>query len=570
MLSPKMLRTRTPQVKTASEFLEITRDFTDPKDVVREAISNALDWGATEIRLSVHEEKSEPHEDLTITIEDNGLGMDEERLHAFFDLGNSTNAGPSGRKIGYKGHGTKIYYNSKEIEVWSESADATVYAIMKDPLKKLIGGEIPEYEYDVQKKPNEKTKTRIIIRDYNRSNNKGDFAHKVLRDYILWFTAFGSVEHEVAIAENIDKTVLLSGLGQATPETVGFGHPFPKENHEISKLQKQGGDWTKRFVKRWVFKGVTVKDNPGKALDIVFYVEGDEAKKSYNPMIRSQGKKPEYGMYKVEDRYGLWACRDYIPVERHNEWLGLGQRLETKYHAFVNCQDFRLTANRGDIGNTPPDLLRGIQDTVRDIFEDRIHGSKEYKQYEEQAELAEQYQTAEQEAKDFERRRTRAKTKKVCVLKGVELIEPSLEVGVVALFNLVYAHRPDLFSFRVIDYDSHKGYDAVVAERTAGDLTKEAMSFVEFKNRLPAEFNHAFDHLAAVVCWDCSLATGTEVFDIKDQPRELRITPPSKHGDHTHFSLVTSTGKHNIEVFVLKEYLRERLKLEFKPRASKT
>src|SRR2546425_5455481 len=286
MLIPKDLKTRKPQVKTANEFLEITRDFTDPKDVVREALSNALDWGATEIKLSVHEQKSEPHEDLTITIEDNGLGMDEERLHAFFDLGNSTNAGASaGKKIGYKGHGTKIYYNSKQIEVWSESAGATVYAIMTEPLKQLMAGEIPEYQYDVENRQNKKTGTRIIISDYNRSDNRGDFSHKVLKDYISWLTAFGSVENEFGTSEHTHKKVILSGLGQTSAETIPFGHRFPAENHDITKLQKQTGDWTKRFVKRWVFKSVTVKDNPGKSLDIVFYIEGDEAKKSYNPMI---------------------------------------------------------------------------------------------------------------------------------------------------------------------------------------------------------------------------------------------------------------------------------------------
>ncbi len=36
-------------------FLEIVRDFTDPRDAIREAISNAMDWGAREIKVIVTE-----------------------------------------------------------------------------------------------------------------------------------------------------------------------------------------------------------------------------------------------------------------------------------------------------------------------------------------------------------------------------------------------------------------------------------------------------------------------------------------------------------------------------------
>ena len=258
---------------------------------------------------------------------------------------------------------------------------------------------------------------------------------------------------------------------------------------------------------------------------MVFYVEGDRAKRSYNPMIRSRGRTPQHGMYRVEDRYGLWACRDYILIKRYNEWLGLGKRLETKYHAFVNCQDFRLTANRGDIGNTPPDLLGAIENTVRQIFEDRIIGGREYQEYEEYAELERQYQTAEQEGKDFTRRCRRAMNKKVCAYKGVELIEPSIEMGVVSLFNLVCALEPSAFPFRVVDYDTKRGYDALVTHHTPLDLSQESVSFVEFKYMLGCEFNHAFAHLMAIVCWDCGLSDGTEVRDIGDSVRTLSITP---------------------------------------------
>ena len=569
----KQLKSRRPQVEEAREFLEITYDFTDPRDAIREAISNSIDWDATKINIIIAEDRTRPDEELVIEIKDNGIGLNERRLEAFFDLGRSTaiELNDSNKKIGYKGHGTKTYFNSRQIEVFNYSQECTVYAIMDSPLQKLMNDEVPEYEYDIEPKKNEKTETKIIIRGYNMNKNIQDFDHRVLKDYILWFTRFGSIEKECGISDNKDKILFLQGLGQKDLERIKFGHQFPLEKCNINRLmQERPSDWTKVFVKRWLFQNRQIIDNPGKSIDIIFYVEGDEAKRSYNLMIRVRGRTPEYGMYKVEDRYGLWICKDYIPIKRYNDWLGLGKRLETKYHAFVNCQNFRLTANRGDIGNTPSDLLRAIEQTVKQIFEDEIIGSAEYQEYEEAAELEQQYQTAEQERKDFTRRRKRVKTKKVYKFENVELIEPGVEMGVIALFNLVYALKPSIFPFHIIDYDTKRGYDALVARKIPIDLSKESMFFIEFKYTLISEFNHSFEHLTAIICWDCNLSEGDEVRDIQDKRRELRITPPGDDSNYTCYMLVSPRGTHNIEVFVLKYYLQEILGIEFRPRSERT
>jgi len=301
---------------------------------------------------------------------------------------------------------------------------------------------------------------------------------------------------------------------------------------------------------------------------MVFYIEG-EAKRFYNPMIRTRGPISDPEKYKVEERYGLWVCKDYIPIKKYNDWLELGKRLETKFHAFVNCQEFRLTANRGDIGNTSPDLLKAIQETDREIFYNEIIGSADYAEYEEAAELEGQYQTAEQEKKDFDRRRKRAKSKKVSVFNEIELLEPSTEMGVVSLFNLVYALKPGLFPFRIIDYDTKRGYDCLAAQNLPFDLTSESMFFVEFKNILPQEFNHSFEHLVAIICWDCNFQDGTEVEDIRDQKWKLHITPATTERGHTVFMLQSPIATHSIQVFVLKYYLEEKLGVNFVPRAKK-
>jgi hypothetical protein len=562
---------RSPKVIAAHEFLEITRDFTDPKDVLREAISNSLDWHANQIYIKVTEDRTHPEEELVIEIKDDGIGITEDRLKSFFDLGNSIPGPPGSRpQIGNKGHGTKTYYNSRRIEVDTKVTNTTIHAVMTDPLQKLMTNEIPTYRYALTHETNEHTGTAIRILHYNMSKNKRDFGHRILKDYVRWKTKFGSVEKEFGVRDYERKMLMLQGLGRNDFEQIPFGHVFPAENCNIEHFRRTHQEnWSEQFCKRWIFPHHEIIGNPGKFIDMVFYVEGDEAKRSYNDMIRT--RRPfDYGMYKVEDRYGLWVCKDYIPIKRYNEWLGLGKRLETKYHAFVNCQDFRLTANRGDVGNTPPDLLTSIAETVRQIFENDIIRSNTYQEYDDAVRYEEQYQTAQQETKDFDRRRRRALSKNVCNFEGLELIEPAMEMGVVALFNLVRSRHPEIFPFNIIDYDTKRGYDALVSRRDPRDLTRDTMFFLEFKYKLDENFNHAFSHLEAIVCWDCVLFNDQTVTDIEGSSLHLRITPGQGPTDYKHYILQSNTGTHNVEVFVLKDYLREKLHIEFRPRAAGT
>lgn len=96
------------------------------------------------------------------------------------------------------------------------------------------------------------------------------------------------------------------------------------------------------------------------------------------------------------------------------------------------------------------------------------------------------------------------------------------------------------------------------------------MFFIEFKYTLIPEFNHSFEHLTAIICWNCNLTEGDEVRDIQDKRWELRITLPRDDSDYTCYRLMSPRGSHNIEVFVLKDYLREKLGIEFRPRSKRT
>jgi len=65
------------------------------------------------------------------------------------------------RRVGYKGHGTKAFFNSRQIEVWSKSRNCTVYAIMDIPLQNLMQDEIPSYDYEIEEIENEPSESSI-------------------------------------------------------------------------------------------------------------------------------------------------------------------------------------------------------------------------------------------------------------------------------------------------------------------------------------------------------------------------------------------------------------------------
>jgi len=563
----------TPNVNEAQEFLEISSDFSDPKEIVREAISNSYDARATEIEIRAVIDKSRGEDELVITISDNGEGMSIKDVENFFGLGytNRLKKDELGRKIsdaiGEKGHGTIIYFNSQSIEVTTIKEGKRIVANLKEPKKSLKLGKIPPVKYSERKIAKLENGTKITVRGYNDNNQRG-FGHDEIKDYIFWKTRFGSFEKAVGKYKKRRVDIKLAGIGwqDAESENLIFGHPFPKVSTNLRELKKKDKvsplDY---YVAKWSFPGLQVIDFPGVTLDFVFYIEGDKAKKVYNKMIHEPRTTWKSGQYNVQDRYGLWLCKDYIPIETRNTWVA--EKSEwTKYHAFVNCQEFKLTANRGDLGNTPPDLMKAVEQTIREVFLKKINSSPEFLKYLDELKKEELFRSAEKEEKDYVRRRKEALKKKTAKFKNITLFEPRQESGVFSLVLQLLSVKPDLFDFKIIDYDTSIGYDLLVTKDFNLDLNKASMRFVEMKYELKRDFNHSFKKLAAVICWDTKLANDDEVQDLTGEKRVLKITPPKDKGSTTKYMLVSDYESHNIEIFVLKDFFKEKLKLEFRPR----
>ena len=538
----------TPHVKEAHAFREISLDFTTPAEIFREAIANSLDAYARRIWLRASVEERRGRETVLIDICDDGIGMNAPAVEAFLNLSNSVkpNTPPSGRSqrrmSGYKGHGTKIYYNSEEVEVITYNGeDAPVACRLKDPRGELAVGKLPTAEIeDISLEELKRRReeygfgelgavsgTLVRVVAYHQ-NSKDGLEHVRLRDYIVWFTRWGSWEFKLCSAAKLSRQevddlrsceLFLRGLGKeprpADYDTIPFGHPFPANDEtDIRKLRaKDNVDPLKFYVRTWVFPNEPLIKNPDKRIDFLFALEGEGARREYNDMLRRQRKERRPGDYLSEERYGLWVGCDYVAVERFNAWVS--ERSEyTRMHAFVNSQNLDLTSNRGSVENTPAELLKDIENTVKLLFERRIEPDEDYIKFQDELLAIERHRHASREGDDYRRRLRRLGAKEVTKISAVEFYSPQTETDLIALAAGLQSVLPDLFPFVVRDYDSHFGFDGLAARNKTLAINETQHLFVEFKVELKKDFNHTFERLEAIICWASRVKDGEDVNDL--------------------------------------------------------
>lgn len=552
----------TPRVEETQEFIEIANDFSNPLDLVREAISNAYDANSLEIKIKFEVESAYGESTLKITIEDNGTGMNKEGLQSFFDLGNSLRRADE-EAIGEKGHGTKVYFNSRQIEVITWRDGVELHAIMKEPFRNLYDRKIPIVEVYENEAETETSGTIIIIKGYN-NNRRDRFTHEILKDYILWFTKHGSVE--TAFDSDKYETVLyLQGLGKEEYERIGWGHIFPDTSPDINRLFEDYLTKASDYYSKRIIRDGTLQNYPEIKYEAVFSIEGTNVKYSYNPMIRRRGYGAPRGAYTIQERYGLWLTKDFIPIQRKNEWITHKGSEYTKFHTFFNCQALNLTANRGSVDNTPSEILQDIQSEVKRIYNEIIQGD-DWSAMEWLEDEASAYQTTEREKMNFEWRIKKVNRDNIATYKNLTLVEPERESGVFSIFLLLSTVETDLFPFQVIDYDTHDGIDVIAKGDKKTPISSSRLYYVEFKRTLEKGFNHSFENLHSLVCWETSIKHDDILSDINQEERKMQILAPENEHDYTHFYLDNPRKAHKIEVFVLKQYLKEKLGLDFTPR----
>jgi len=605
------------EVDIGYEFYQIIKDFDNPIQIFREAFQNSVDEFATEVHCKVSIEQRLGREDLFIDIWDNGSGLIVENISAFFGLAKSTKINadktPIG-KLGYKGHGTKIYFNSEQIEIFSKpDREGEGWArVLDDPIKQIREHNTFYYTKQISPKdcsislpPEFKTGFCVRIKNpyhFQTQNTRFMLNHVYLRDYTNWFTVFGSIR---PLFDDIPPvTLYLHGLnidhfkreasdfGQIDPlpefvegehdifEKIQMGHYFPESRNEDTPMEEYGKKIDPAKPYSDYYSNQVLKERvyleTGSYFDFIVYLEGYETKRRYDILLSRRGKSPFAGNMEHTDaeRYGLWACKGGIPIEKVDEWVkGRGVGTYTYMHAFIDCDNFELTANRGSIKNSDLEIIAQVKNKLSEILSsNKIQDIM--KQRDDWEEAAKTQRTLAQDEKELKQRFKSSINKKYILLpNGFKIPEPTKMKGggysesetLIVLIELLTLY-PNLFPFKILDYNTNKGIDFVV-EKLGNP------SYIELKGTFQKKINHSFRHIYKFICYELDRVHGDKVEDVENLNARLEVTkddyfesPNDKFNrkKFTSYQLQpTHSSFQSMEVIVLKEFLSEVIEVTF-------
>ena len=547
------------KINEGYELYQIITDFGDPLEIFREAIQNSFDADADEIYVKVYEKKRMSNNQLIIDIIDNGTGLEREKASNFFDLAYSTKIEdgyiPTG-KHGYKGHGAKVFFNAMEVDIISRTKDGKEWAAkLEDPIdqiedtKELKYSELLDLEEITLEIPRDWESgfaVRIVEpRQFNTEYTKFKLNHKYLRDYCNWYTIIGSIETSYN-QELKDRKVnmFLAGLllddfkdtysdeMQCDPvpvfkntflgetEIISLGHYFPDERRDDKSMKQYAQKIGSNKASYMYYSNMIYNEKVSTGnltFRLIISLEGYETKRRYDLLLSRQGRQSTEENHTDGERYGLWACKGGVPVEKVDDWVigGKGIGTYTYMQAFVDCDDFQLTANRGSIRNTNIEKLDIIKKEINRILgskkvEDAIQERKEWEN------LEKTINSVDTDGKDLKKRYSNSKSKKTIHLpNGKEIKEPSKTKSgysesetFVVLYTLMDQY-PDLFKFNFMDYNTTKGIDFVVDENGSP-------KYIELKGTFTKKINHPYRYIYKFICYDIDVYNNDIVEDMED------------------------------------------------------
>ena len=556
-----------PRVNEACEFLEIASDFGDPMELFREALHNAYDWGATVFKIDVSVQEIAGQDKLIIELSDNGDGMSfDTTKNNFWDLGNSKSKGRSD-SIGEKGHGTKIYLRSDRVIVHTNNGEESIESECDGAFASLTTGQVHAPRIRRSEDQYEKG-TWIRIEGYN-NNERSTLTQSCIKDYLYWYTVLGTVENQFPSKQLRDFSVELRALDSNRFESLPIGHVFAKESKDIESLFNEYGETAADYyVKKFVYADRSLPSKPEIKYDVVIYYEGDEAKREYNSMIRQRMNKAN-GTYKVADRYGIWLCKDFVPVQRTNEWItsfGTGSNSFGLLHGFINCQKLKLTANRGSIANTNTQIISELKSEVQkiideinvDLYKNDVMTLRKWK---------EEAHTKAVEDTAFKKRKEFITKKQYFEYHNRTFLVPRNEAELYGLFMSLYTLNPENFEFEPLDYDESVGIDLLARNKSENKIADCEFWYVELKYQLGAtKFNHSFSNIRYILCWELAgkIKDGTELQSaVEEESRFFHIIPadPIKKTEKKYY-LDNDNTSVKIKVICLKDYVLDKLSLK--------
>lgn len=602
---------RKVRVNEGYELYQIITDFGDPLEIFREGIQNSFDENASEIYIKVYEQRKIGGSSLIIDIIDNGNGLLKKSISSFFDVANSSKITadfvPNG-KHGYKGHGAKVFFNADSVRICSKTKDGEYWAVkLENPIEQIA--ENHQLFYSDFMEPSDLNISlpsdwasgfcvRIIAPSYFETQyTRFKLNHIYLRDYCMWYSIIGTVETKYnERLKNKDIKFFLSGLlkenfrdkykdlSDCDPvpkfvdtklgnfEEIPFGHYFPEEritDTAMKRYAKKIGSnkASYMFYSKMVFNETITTGS--LSFRLIISLEGYETKRRYDLLLSKQGRASTEENHTDGERYGLWACKGGVPVEKVDDWLigGKGVGSYTYMQAFIDCDAFQLTANRGSIRNTDIEKLDLIKKEVNKVFRSkRINDAMQERQAWELLEKT--ISSIESDAKELKKRYISSKSRKKIILPdGAEILEPTKtrsgysESETFVVLLTIMEHYPDLFKFSLMDYNTTKGIDFVVDYMGTP-------KYIELKGTLTKKINHPFRYIYKFICYDLDVAKNEIVEDMESFNTTLKINKDDKfESNNDEFNSKTYTSYclqpegtatiQSMEIITLKTFLVE-------------
>ncbi|MDR5659871.1 ATP-binding protein [Serpentinicella sp. ANB-PHB4] len=488
----KNIQTKVCNVNKTSLFKEIAKNILESKEIIREAISNAIDASATNITIEVSIDQESNQ--FCLIIRDDGMGMDLEDFESFFSLGESRKDNDN---IGEKGLGTKTFFKCEKLIVTSQKNGKRFIGQLDKPWEKLNKNIMLEYSIE-EKEPidgHDGTEVRIIDYKVDHAATK-HFDFDTLKDYILWYTAAGSFKTKFTHVKELRKLVkniqispiirLVDKINNREEEFVGehrFSEPDENpQNDEIRTENKLSLNYCKHFGP---FHRHTVIDGKYVSFQIYATVSGHNKRSQIVNLQQGQSHK---------SRFGVVLCKDFMYIINRKDFL-LDDANYNHFHIMINSQNFELTSDRNNITNLDSKEVDWIINTAQEVVREQIYkvAQESYFKLKEEEDKRDKMEKKIIETKERLYEYDKYENLNIQDIPLVKL--PRNEWQVIVLFSMLLARK--CMDYKVGDYSGASSTDMILEDHNGKKLLAE----VEYKLSNLFKHEHPLDTIDIVICW---------------------------------------------------------------------
>lgn len=460
---------------------EVMKDCDDPRDLLRELISNA---GAKEVNADTVEifKFTEPEYGLSFRVKDDGCGMDytgdesnQGRLDRFLNLGYSEVSGLESDEFSHKGLGSALIYNSRRVEIETYDGDTLYEVVIEDP-RGHFWKENPEpptpritAHPDVERKETG-TKINIYGFDGGGTSHYKKYNFSRMKEYLRWRTLVGCTKED---RENNIPNFKLNVEGEE--EVLEPGFPW---------IEDDGSEDTV------IFDPVTVKkEKEGTSIEVT-------VKGGMTLNVSDQGLKKDYA--------GLTVSVNGIPYFRERKFVK-SHFSDVKWdfiNLVVECDDLNLNISRN--GYYKDDIKGKLFKNAVNQALRKIEDSEAYKRFASHVRRVKRENRADSLGE--RKRELQSESHKYVALNGEILhTSPQSEQDTLAvLWKLEGKNALPFHHFKTLEHASQEGMDLIIDFQEKRDSEKKDCVSVEVERNFSnfESHSHTPGQTDYVICWN--------------------------------------------------------------------